>query len=179
MAEWFHHRHVVHVARSSIQLEMEDNRKLLAADLASLQQDQTRIASNVKQLVALRAGAKLERASLQYYLDWSTFSDSAWRTAQSTEALTFMDYKIAEGLTGVYLQQRIVSDRGLTIFDDQSRAISPIFFTGDPNQMSKEEIQIVLLRTADVLLELKALEQLLKQLDEQFAAELQSDATGH
>jgi hypothetical protein len=176
--EWFHHRHLVHVARLSIRREMQENRQLLAADLTSIQQDQTRIENDIKQLVALRGGAKLEHAALEYHLGWSGFSDSAWRTAQSTGALNFMDYQSAQALTSVYVQQRIVSDRGLTIFDDQTRAIAPVFFTGEPNLMSKDEIQIVLLRSADVFLELKGLEQLLKELDEQFAGELQNDAAG-
>jgi hypothetical protein len=174
-AEWLHHRHLVHVAHTNIRLEIEENRKSLADDLTSVRQDQTRIEGDIKQLVALRGGAKLEHSSLQYHIDWSSFSNSAWRTAQSSGALNFIDYRTAESLTNVYAQQQIVSDRGLNVFDDQSRAVAPIFFTGDPNLMSKDEIQIVLLRSADVLLELKGLEQLLTGLDEQLAAELQSE----
>jgi hypothetical protein len=176
--EWVNHRHLVREARASIQREIEENRKLAAADLTNVQQDQARIEKDIQQLIALRGGAKLEHVSLQYQLDWAGLSDSAWHTAQSTGAINYMDYQSAQALTSVYMQQRIVSDRGLTVFDAQSRAIAPIFFTGDPNLMSKDEIQIVLLRSADVLLDLKALGQLLNGLDEQFAAELQSGAAG-
>jgi hypothetical protein len=176
--EWLSHRHLAREARASIQHEIEENRKLAAADLTNVQQDQARIAKDIEQLIALRGGAKLEHVSLQYQLEWAGLSDSAWHTAQSTGAINYMDYQSAQALTSVYMQQRIVSDRGLTVFDAQSRAIAPIFFTGDPNLMSKDEIQIVLLRSADVLLDLKALGQLLNELDEQFAAELQSGAAG-
>jgi hypothetical protein len=176
--EWLNHRHLVREARASIRREIEENLKLAAADLTSVQQDQARIEKDIQQLVALRGGAKLEHVSLQYHLEWQGLSDSAWHTAQSTGAINYMDYRSAQALTGVYLQQRIVSDRGLSVFDAQSRAIAPVFFTGEPNLMSKDEIQIVLLRTADVLLDLKALGQLLSELDEQLAAELQSDAAG-
>jgi hypothetical protein len=176
--EWLNHRHLVREARASIQLEIEQNRKLAAADLTNVRQDQERMEKNIQQLTSLRGGAKLEHLSLQYHLDWAGLSDSAWHTAQSTGAINYMDYQSAQALTGVYMQQRIVSDRGLAVFDAQSRAIAPIFFTGDPNLMSKDEIQIVLLRSADVLLDLRALGQLLTELDEQFAAELQSAAAG-
>jgi hypothetical protein len=174
--EWLNHRHLVGEARISIRREIEENRKLAAADLTSVQQDQARIEKDIQQLTALRAGAKLEHLALEYHLDWAGLSDSAWHTAQSTGAINYMDYLSAEALTSVYMQQRIVSDRGLTVFDAQSRAIAPVFFTGEPALMSKDEIQIVLLRSADVLLDLKALGQLLKELDEQLAAELQGDA---
>jgi hypothetical protein len=177
-AEWIHHRHLVREARASIRREIEENRKLAAEDLINVQQDQARIEKDIQQLVALRDGAKLDRATLQYHLDWAGLADSAWNTAQSTGAINYMDYQSAQALTSVYKQQRIVSDRGLTVFDAQSRAISPVFFTGEPNRLSKEEIQTVLLRSADVLLDLKALGQLLQGLDEQFAAEMQGDAGG-
>ncbi len=176
--EWFHHRHLVHEARASIRREIEENRKFAAADLNNIQQDQARIEKDIQALVALRGGAKLEHASLKYSIDWEGLSDSAWGTAQSTGAINYMDYQSTQGLTSLYVQQRIVSDRSLTVFDAQSRAIAPVFFTGDPNLMSKDEIQIVLLRSADVLLDLRALAQLLKELDEQFAVELHSDAAG-
>src|ERR1700735_555979 len=71
--EWVHHRHLVHVARQSIRHEMEENRKLLSADMTSVQDDQSRIANDIKLLVALRSGAKLEHASLEYHIDWSGF----------------------------------------------------------------------------------------------------------
>jgi hypothetical protein len=177
--EWLHHRHLVHVARASIRHEMEENRKILASDLTEIQQDRTRIGNDLKLLVALRSGAKFEHATLEYHIDWSSLSDAGWHAAQSTGAINFMDYQSAQAWSDVYLQQHFVSDRSLTIFDEQTRAISPIWINSDPNLMLKDEIQIVLLRSADVLSELKGLEQLLKQLDEQFAMQLRNDEAAH
>jgi len=168
--EALHHRHLVKEARASIRREIEENRKLAAANLISVQQDQERIEKDIQALIALRGGAKLEHGGLHYTIDWEGFSDSAWRTAQSTGAINYMDYESTQALTGLYVQQGIVSDRSLAVFDAQSRAIAPVFFTGDPNLMSKDEIQIVLLRSADVLSDLTALGQLLKELDGQLAA---------
>ena len=173
--EWLHHRHLVHIARASIRHEMEENRKILASDLTSVQEDQTRIGNDIRLLVGLRSGAKFEHASLQYRIDWSSLSDAAWHTAQSSGALNYMDYKSAQAWSDVYLQQRYVSDRGLTLFEEQTRAISPMLINSDPNLMLKDEIQIVLLRSADVLSELKGLEQLLQELDEQLATQLRND----
>jgi hypothetical protein len=174
--EWLHHRDLVHIAQVSIRHEMAENRKILASDLTSVQEDQTRIENDIKQLVTLRSGTKLEHASLSYHIDWSSLSDAAWHTAQSTGALNYMDYESAQSWSDVYTQLHYVSDRGLTVFDDQTRAISPILITSDPNLLSKEEIQLVLLRSADVLSELKGLEQLLKELDDQLVMEIKNDA---
>jgi hypothetical protein len=176
LVEWFHHRHLVHEARSTIRLEMTHNRELLAEDLSGIGSDETRISADVQEFVKLRGGTRIERSALQYFGAWSSFPDSAWRTAQATGALNYMDYETTQALTEVYLQQRITSDRGIAVFDEQTRAIAPIFITGDPNLMSKDEIQLTLQRSADLLLDLKALEQLLKTLDAQLAEELQKEA---
>ncbi len=175
VVEWIHHRHLVHEARVSISREMTENHKLLATDLASIQQDETRILADIKTLVALRNGGKLERGSLEYHIQWSSFDDSAWRAAETTGAFSYMDYQTAQALAEIYDQQRLISSRGVQIFDAQSRAVSPVFITGDPNQMSKEETQLTLQRSADLLLDLRALEQLLTQFDVQLSNELKKE----
>jgi hypothetical protein len=58
---------------------------------------------------------------------------------------------------------------------DQSIAIAPIFITGDPTTMSKEEVQLTLQRSAELLLNLRGLEQMLTQLDAQFLNELKKN----
>jgi hypothetical protein len=176
MVEWIHHRHLVHQARATIYKEMTDNRRLLADDLTSIKDDESRIAADIKLLTELRAGARFEHASLQYHVDWSSFADSAWRTAEATGALNYMDYETAQTLSEIYGQQHIVTSRGLQVFDLQNRAIAPIYITGDPNLMSKDEIQLTLQRSADLLADLRGLGQLLVQFDLQLAGELSAEA---
>ncbi len=177
LVDWSHHRHLVHEARATIRVEMTNNRKLLADDLTSIREDETRILANIQQIVALRAGSKIDRSALKFFVSWSSFPDSAWRTAESSGALNYMDYDTTQSLTEVYLQQRVVSERGLAVFDEQNRAAAPIFISGDPNLMSKEEIQLTLQRSADLLVDLKAVEELLKTLDDQLAEELKQERT--
>jgi hypothetical protein len=176
VVEWIHHRHLVHEARASISREMTENHQLLATDLTRIQQDETRILADIKTLVALRSGGKLEHGSLEYHVQWSSFDDSAWRAAETTGAFNYMDYQTARALADIYDQQRLISSRGVQIFDAQSRAVSPVFISGDPNQMSKEETQLTLQRSADLLLDLRALEQLLTQFDVQLSDELKKQA---
>jgi hypothetical protein len=176
VVEWIHHRHLVHQARATIYKEMADNRKLLANDLTSIKEDEARIEADIKVLTGLRAGAKFEHTSLQYHVDWSSFADSAWRTAEATGALNYMEYETAQTLSDIYGQQGIVTSRGLQVFDQQNRAIAPIYITSDPNLMSKDEIQLTLQRSADLLADLRGLGQLLVQFDVQLAGELSAEA---
>jgi hypothetical protein len=55
-----------------------------------IKEDEARIEGDIKVLTGLRAGAKFEHASLQYHVDWSSFADSAWRTAEATGALNYL-----------------------------------------------------------------------------------------
>jgi hypothetical protein len=176
MVEWIHHLHLVHQARVTIHKEMTENRKLLADDLTNIKDDEARIEADIKVLTGLRSGAKFEHSSLQYHVDWSSFADSAWRTAEATGALNYMDYEAAQSLSEIYGQQHIVTSRGLQVFDLQNRAIAPIYITGDPNLMSKDEIQLTLQRSADLLADLRGLGQLLVQFDVQLAGELSAEA---
>ena len=176
MVEWIHHLNLVRQARATIYKEMTDNRRLLAEDLSSIKGDEARIEADIKLLTGLRAGARFEHASLQYHVDWSSFADSAWRTAEATGALNYMLYETAQTLSEIYGQQHIVTSRGLQVFDLQNRAIAPIYITGDPNLMSKDEIQLTLQRSADLLADLRGLGQLLVEFDAQLAGELSAEA---
>jgi hypothetical protein len=177
MVEWIHHRHLVHQARATIYKEMTDNRRLLAEDLTSIKEDRARIEADIKLLTGLRAGAKFEHgSSLQYHVDWSSFVDSAWRTAEATGALNYMDYETTQTLSGIYSQQHYLTERGQRVFDEQNRAIAPILITGDPNLMSKDEIQLTLQRSADLVADLRALGQLLEQFDARLGEELSAEA---
>jgi hypothetical protein len=178
LVEWFHHRHLVHEARATIYKEMADNRVLLASDLTSIKDDETRMEANIKKLAAIRGGEKFQHGSLEYHVDWSSFADSAWRTAGATGALNYMDYQSAQSFGELYGQQNIVSGSGLKIFDEQNRAVAALFISQDPNLATKEEIQLTLQRSADLLADLKALEQLLTQLDAQIVERLKGVSAG-
>ena len=66
--------------------------------------------------------------------------------------------RTAQTLADICDEQRVISDLALGILEAQSRAIAPAFITGDPAPMLKEEIQLTLQRTADLLMDLRSLE---------------------
>jgi hypothetical protein len=175
MLEWFHHRHLVHEARATIQKEMIENRKLLADDLAEVVRDESRVKDDISVLAALRAGGKPEDASLHFTINWSDFEDSAWRTAQATGAVTYMDYETAQSLSGIYGQQRLLFDRAVQLLDQQTLASAPAFAAGKVSLMSKEEIQLALQRSSDLAAELHVMQQLLPQFDAQLAEQIKTE----
>lgn len=109
---------------------------------------------------------------MEYTVTWSSFSDSAWKTAQSSGALNHLDLKTSRDFSDVYSQQDFVTTNSLRIYENQLRAPSAVFISGDPNEMTPAEIEVCLQRSADLMVDLSGLEQLLSQLDRQYTEEL-------
>lgn len=175
--EWKHHRNLVHEAGTNIRLEITDNQNLLKKDIVSIQRDEERIAANLQLLSSLRKNHVLPKDSkLSYTLEWSGFDDSAWKTARDTGALGYMEYKEVQGFADLYSEQDIVNARAVELFHEQPKTISAMFIygsPGDPSKLTSSELNGVLQRSADILIELKVLEQVLTQLDSQYASALQ------
>jgi hypothetical protein len=170
--EWLHHRHLVDQARTDMHEEMKTNRGRLGANLSTVRADEERIAGDIKTLLEIRSGKKITHGSLDYTFAWSAFGDSAWKTAQSSSALVYMDFESQRTLAEVYGHQDLVSATWMQIQRNHALAISPLYINGGPNGMSTAEAQLTIQRSADLLMDLRTLEQLLEQLDKSYAEEL-------
>ncbi len=172
LVEWAHHRHLVHRAYATIQREMQENASTAAKDAQWIREDEQRIQQDIQTLLSLRAGKKIEHGSLEYNERWDSLSSAAWQTAHASGAMNYLDYAEAQAIAEVYGQQEITNTFGLEAYKSHTMAISPLFISGDPNSMTREEVQLSLQRSADLLLNLRTLEQLLVQLQKNYADEL-------
>jgi len=174
VVEWFHHRHLVDQARVDMREELLGNRQSLAQNLSFVRSNEMTIGSDIKLMLSLRSGKKIGNghASLEYTMKWSSFSNAAWKTAQSSGALIYLDFESERNLAGVYGQQDFVTANAERLARDHPLAISPLYISGNPDQVSVPEAQLILQRSADLLVDLRLLEQLLVQLDKQYAEEL-------
>jgi hypothetical protein len=135
-------------------------------NIASVQADQSRMAKNLGVLQALRQTREVPSdGHLQYRLEWSALSDSAWTTARDTGALGHMEYAEVQCYAGIYTQQRLISEQGQRLLENQTRAISPALIAGNPLAMTEAERDLVTSRSADLLADLKGVEQLMSQWD--------------
>jgi hypothetical protein len=172
MVEWFHHRHLVDEARENIREEILANQKHVAGNLAAVKTDEQAMDDNIKTLLLIRAGKKLEHASLTYSFRWNDLDDSAWKTAQSSGAMIYIDFRSAQNLAEIYRLQEYVSVRQAAIQWDHSLAVGPLYISGDPDKMTPQEAQLSLQRTADLKMNLNSVEQVLAQVAEQYKVEL-------
>ena len=168
LVEWSHHRHLVAEARENIRQEITDNLKLADADLSSLKQDEDRLRKNLVQLDEIRSTHNWNHRNLSYTLHWDSFDDSAWRSARDTGALSFMEYKQVQGLADVYGQQEIVNAFAQRLFVEQPQALSALFITKEIDKTSDSNLQQIQTRTADALINVQSMEQILTQLRQQY-----------
>ena len=166
--QWMHHRHLVTEARANIRQEISYNTQLTNEDLTSLKQNEERLMKNLAQLEHIRATHQWEKHNLTYTLDWNGFSDSAWKSARDTGALSFMGYKQVQDLADLYGQQDIVNVAAQRLFEEQPKALAPLFIATNVDKTSDADLERVQSRTADVLVSVRVLEQILTQLKQQY-----------
>jgi len=174
LVEVVHHHNLVQEARADLRSEMTSNHSRVAGNLAELRADEKRIAANIKVLRAVQGGTKLTgKNEVVYSFSWSSLGNSAWKTAATSGALVYLNFEIERDLADVYaMQDDIVSANALRLQRDHSLAGAQMGIQDDIAKAPKEALQLCLQRSADLLMDLQAMEQLLVELDQQYTQEL-------
>jgi len=174
LVEMVHHHNLVNEARADLRSELTANHSRVAGNLAEVRADENRIGANIKILRAIQAGSKLiGNNELTYDFRWNSFGNSAWKTAATSGALVYLDFENERHLADVYaVQDDIVSANAIRLQRDHSLAGAPMGVQDDITKTSKDALQLCLQRSADLLMDLRAMEQLLQQLDQEYMQEL-------
>ena len=166
--EWLHHRHIVAEARENIRHEIEINHGQAAKNLEYLQADVDRMQANRDTIRQLRDRPKDFHSSLHFTMSWSSFNDSAWRSARDMGALTYMPVPEVQDYSDLYAQQELANREAINIFTRQAYAATPAFMADDIQHLAPEDLHDLLHETAATTIGLTTLEQILQQLDAQY-----------
>jgi hypothetical protein len=105
LLDWHHHRMLLQEARSNLASEIRENRQRITKGLASAPDAESRLKSTIEAIDSYR-GKHDDRASK---LDWSfglfPLNTTAWSTAASTGAVSYMNYSEVQDYTRVYVVQ--------------------------------------------------------------------------
>jgi hypothetical protein len=168
--EALHHRHLVREARENIRLEISQNETAARQNLASVQTDADKMKANIEKARQLRANSHaLDHASMQFAFEWSSFNDSAWRSARDTGALAYMPTAEVQRYADSYNQQDIVNQQAVAIFTLQSELAAPLFMEEHASDLRPEEIQTLMRECAITELRLTTLKQLMDELNKNYA----------
>jgi hypothetical protein len=167
--ESMHHRHLVREARANLRSEIENNHQLYAKNARALQLNRIQLAHDLDQLRQLRDGKQLSDPKLGWALNWDGYADAAWKTAQQSGAVPYMDARSISDYTWLYAQQEYVLSMVLTLVNEESRINAVLVVAQEPAKLIPAEIENLLIRTAEIDQEASTLETWMKALDDMYA----------
>jgi len=172
MVEAAHHRHIVRDARANLRREIEQNHARFARNAVYLRENRERLENDIRQLLVLRHGGRLQNAELKWNWAWDGFEDAAWKSARDIGALPYMDAESLGDYATIYAQQEFVNGSALAIIGNVPRASAPILVTPDPAELRPADVETMLSGTAELEMRVVTLEHNMRQLDEQYATML-------
>jgi hypothetical protein len=167
--ESLHHRHLVRDARENLRLEIQENHTLHADNVRDLQKNLDQLERNIEELRDLRDGKKPEHSTLGWHWDWNTYNDAAWKAAQASGAVSFMDSKWISAYSSIYFQQNYNNSTALTLVTEETKIAAPLWVVHDPSKLTPAEIESMLIRSAEIDLGIRTLQTTMKGLDEMYA----------
>jgi hypothetical protein len=124
LVEWQHHRHLVHEAEASLHAEIQGNANRLPSIIADLHKHENELKNDITVLQYIQQNHKKPEPYSGFNLSFSfqEFADAGWKTAQSTNALSYMPYARADEYGLVYgiqanflaAQQQAMRDTAIT-----------------------------------------------------------------
>ena len=146
MVEWQHRRHLVHDAEAGLHAEIKGNAQNMDATLADLHKRQDILKHDVYVLNYIATNGKYpEDKHMQVDFQIVGFESVGWKTAQSTGALSYMPYDLAQDYSSIYSQQDLLTGAEQQAARDSVLAIGP--FLNQPNDSappSREQAQSII-----------------------------------
>jgi hypothetical protein len=107
LVEWQHHGHLVHDAEAGLHDEIAANAKGLQETASDIQRQQANLHHDVDILNRMRVH-KNRPGNIEITFHIRTFDDVSWKTAQTTGALAYMSYPVAQTYASIYGTQELI-----------------------------------------------------------------------
>jgi hypothetical protein len=150
--EWRHHRHLAHQAETSLHTEIRQNSQAMQEYLVVLHKQQEAL---VKDVVILKSIIKNQKAPAdsKFALEFNITSldNVSWKTAQSTGALSYIPYELAQEYGDIYTTQDQVEVAEQQAARDLIISVAPFINSGkgDPDptggqaESTKQKVEIL------------------------------------
>jgi hypothetical protein len=172
MVEWNDNRELVAEARATIAREIADNKKDLDATVASFPRDQEALTSAIQFADDLLKQGKTSITSLQLHYNMADLSDSSWRTAERTGALSHMEYAEVQKYSKLYDFQDLFLQNQRSALAQLTLASSMIGPGFDPDKPDKSDLSTFRERVMALRGAVKIQEDFAKRLAESYVEAL-------
>ena len=105
LLDWHHHRMLVQEARSNLASEIGENRRRLTKGLASAPDAEKRLKATIEAIDSYRKNHNDRSSDLDWSFGLFPLNATAWSTAASTGAVSYMNYSEVQDYTRVYVVQ--------------------------------------------------------------------------
>ena len=150
LVEWRHHRHLVHEAEANMTAEIRHNASGIQDHLKELHKQQAELSHDLDVLKNIRTTHKMPKdSSMNVSFGIHGFEDVSWKTAQATNALSFMPYDHAKDYSDIYASQTMLTETEQTAARDAAVALSSFYNFDDKDYVpTPEQINPIMDRIA-------------------------------
>jgi hypothetical protein len=162
--EWHHHRTLVRDAEAAMHGEIEEN----LAGLPAIRQKEKDLSKTLDQdTAALDILRHDPKATPHMAMGFSfvQLDDLAWRTAQTTGAVSYMPYKDAEQFSDIYWAQDGVNKAQQQLVEESIEAVAPLGDLFSKHQMSPQQIDAMTSHIGVLRMRLRFLDSYLDTLE--------------
>lgn len=163
--EYLHHHHLAREAEDSLRAEIANNAHEVVRQRQMIKDDQKKLETDLKVLEELRAHPRAKTGHMDLTIVMGSFDDMAWKNAQNTGALTFMQYKDAQNFSDIYLVQDLYFKTAFNSIDDLGNAASLFVSRPDNWVPTPAQIDLETDRIGKVQFDLVMLSEVADQLD--------------
>jgi len=165
--EWRHHRHQVHEAEASLQIEIEANARKLQGALRDVESEQKLLAKDAAILSRIIANPKVSNQNwpgIDFRLP--TFDRVSWETVKSTGSLSYMPYARAHVYADIYDQQDDVYQAELQAARDAILSYAPfVNMEHVPSRITADDAVLVKKRMETLQAQLIMVKSMIVELD--------------
>jgi hypothetical protein len=150
--EWRHHRHLAHQAETSLHTEIRQNSQAMQEYLVVLHKQQEALVKDVVILKSIIKNQKAPDASkISIEFNITSLDNVSWKTAQSTGALSYIPYELAQEYGDIYTTQDQVEVAEQQAARDLIISVAPFINSGkgDPDptggqaESTKQKVEIL------------------------------------
>ena len=170
--EFFHHREQVAVARESLRIEHEQNRRRFQIELRAFEQQKANVEANLVTLVYLRQHPHATPAQLPHRVVWhiigTVLNDAAWQTVQRSNITSLIPPEEVTRLALLYREQDVLNARETSLGQAMSLARRYTFEDAEVTHLTPAQVKEEIDLTKSTLLALYGLGTSMRNLNLDF-----------
>jgi hypothetical protein len=173
--EWVHHVHQRREADANIVSELRDNEKDLDELLRAAPKERASLIGALKFLDDHMQKKPTNIKSIELGMTLATLSDASWQTANTNNALSYMEYAHVKRYSAAYAMQRQFNTLQEQTLSRYLTVQSNIIAGNDPNTLSQADSERAKAQVQETLAAIVAIQQIGAELRETYETALKPE----